>query len=319
MKNLKALVVVLGAAAAGGGGLAALMAGCSNNSGGGGPTPEAGSDSPVDSTIDVTPDTSPPPPDSSADTTAPDADAGPEGDAEAGLDASQIFQFPGRVSQAWCQRLQTCCAPADAGFDFSLCVLSTLAIGGANGDGLGLYNGRIPNNGGAIMFNTAMAQTCLQDISTIPCGMITTQVALQIRSDCYGALVGTIPVGSAGCSTNLDCAQGYCNIVGDAGTGTCTALVADGGACTFNEQCSYRGSGQPAQFCNTGAATPTCVPQTAIGGMCGFTTYYNQECTTEICAPPANCAAQGVFADPGVDGGTCASLVPVPQDAGGGG
>jgi hypothetical protein len=323
MKNLTALVVVVGASVAGTAAVALLMPGCGSGSTPT-PTPDASGDSPADSTVimDSALDTTPPP-DTQADTMAADADAGPTTDGEAGgPDASQIFQFPGRVSQAYCQRLQTCCAPSDGGFDFNFCVTSTLGQGGVGGDGLGNYNGLIPNNGGAITFNSAMAQSCLTDIANIPCGMITSQALLQIRNDCYGALVGTIAVGSNGCTTNLDCAPGgYCNIVGDAGSGQCTALVAGGGGCAFNEQCTYRGTGQPAQFCNTSLTPPSCVPQAMAAAACGFTFFYEQECTTELCvqAPGGGgmCGTTTVFSDPGVAGGICASLGP--QDAGGGG
>jgi hypothetical protein len=323
MKSLRVLLVAISVVPAGMGGAAALVAGCGSSGGGGEPVDSGGGS-------DSTMDTGMPPPDTGSmqDTfTADVADSGPPVDSgEAGpIDASDIFLFPQRVTEAYCTALQTCCANA-AGFNMNFCITSTLAQGGFNGDGLGNYSGRIPNNGGAITFNATSAQTCLTEIAALPCGMVTSQQLVQIRNDCYGALVGTIPVGGTGCTTSLDCApQGWCSIVGDAGT--CTALAGDGGACGVglapsipsNDQCSYRGTGQPALYCDNqvpdGGGTHTCLAQPGPGGTCGTTFYYGQECTTEICT--GTCGMTTPFSDPGVPGGLCASLAP--QDAGGGG
>jgi hypothetical protein len=180
------------------------------------------------------------------------------------------------------------------------CFSSTVGQGGVNGDGLGTYHGHIPTNGGSISYDSVKAQACLQDIASIPCGVITSAAYLQIRNDCYGAMVGTIPVGGSGCTTNLDCApQGYCNIVGDAGTGTCTMVENLGTGCTFNEQCTYRGTGMPAAFCATGGSN-TCVAQGDVDAACGTTFFYEQECTSELCVAPGVCGTQAVFSDPGV-------------------
>jgi hypothetical protein len=324
MRNLRVLLVVVSASAAGLGALAALATGCGDdNSVASG---DSGTDASGDTTTDAPGDTSPAPEAATdaSDGGSADGDGGsltdttPDGPLDAG---NAVALFPQQVTQAYCQRLATCCAPNDAGFDMNYCYTSTLGQGGVNGDGLGYYAGRIPAEGGAIMFDSAKAQACLQDIAAIPCGIVTSQTYLQIRNDCYAALVGTIAVGGTGCTTTLDCApQGFCNIVGDAGTGTCVALSGGGGPCTVNEQCTYRGTGQPAQFCdNEGpdAGSYTCVPQSGVDGGCGVTFYYEQECTSELCVSPGVCGTQTVFSDPGVPNGICAGLAP--QDAGGGG
>ncbi len=307
MKNLRFLWVTLGAAPAGVGAAAALVQGCNSSNNNPPPAMEAGSDS-------STPDTYAP--DTYvgdtyvADTSMDSSDGGPV--MEAGpVDASEIVLFPQTVARAYCQQLRFCCSPNDAGFDMNACYTSTLGQGGANGDGLGVYSVAIPADGGHIMFNPTSAQACLQDIASIPCGMVNSQTFLQIRSDCFGALVGTIPVGGTGCASDLDCApQGYC----DTATNTCTALAGDGGACLTNPQCSYRGSGSPAQYCDYNllidSGTRRCLPQGASGAMCGTTFYYNQECTTELCVSPGQCGTATVFGDPGVPGGVCAGLIP---------
>jgi hypothetical protein len=322
MKHLKSLLVLVGAASSVTVGLATLVVGCGDDSVV--PPGDSGPDSTSDAQAEVGPDVGADvAADVAPDNTIGDASDGGTDSSDAAdapvdaFDAAVIGQFPFTVTQAFCQRLQTCCAPNDAGFDNNFCVSSTLGQGGVNGDGLGNYQSQIPVNGGSITWNPAKAQACLQDIANIPCGTVTSANYLQIRNDCYGALVGTIAVNGSGCVNHLDCApQGYCNIIGDAGTGTCAALVSAAGACTFNEQCTYRGTGQPAMFCNTGGSN-TCVPQGDVDAACGTTNEYNQECTTELCVAPGVCGTQTIFSDPGVPNGICASLAA--QDAGGGG
>jgi hypothetical protein len=269
-----------------------------------------------------------------ADGGGPDAgpDAGPDGAPQDGgeggspIDAVadvNLSGFQAAVTSTWCQHLAACCGLADSGtFDMASCL-----------QGPGNYHisadlapiTTISRDSGTITFDQTSASRCLNGIAAIPCDTLTSSTLLTIRSDCFGAVQGTIPVGGAGCTKSVECApQGFCQPATDGGPGSCLAILAQDAGCTSDEQCSYRKTGQPAQYCDVwyqdAGGTRVCVPQKAVGGSCVDIDDYNFECTTDICvtsgATPV-CGSSNPFSDPGVAGGVCETFTIV--DAGGGG
>ncbi len=270
------------------------------------------------------------------------ADASDALDAAAPSDASDASDapvlspaagFPTRVAEAYCTRLRQCClradgGAADAGFDMGFCVASTEQNGGVNGNGLSLYDPVLMQPGVHVTFDQTMATQCLQDNAALPCDTVTSATFLQLRNDCYGAIVGAIPLNGTGCTSAIECANGaFCSPATDGGAGTCVMLAGDGGACLTNDECAYRGSGVPAQYCNNqgfddaGAiGSNTCLPRGAMGASCGLTPLYNQECSSELCVADSvsptggSCGTATVLSDPGVSMGICESNIP--RDAG---
>lgn len=221
--------------------------------------------------------------------------------------------FPGQVVQAVCTRLATCCEGSDtSAFNMSQCISDFEAAGGFNGDGLYLATSALETDGGAqVTFNQTSATTCLNDIAAMGCGSDQDTAWQQTTSDCFGALTGLIPSGGTYCHGSIECASGsYCDVA----TGTCEPILALGSACTSNDQCEYRGTVNITAYCDVGYPNPssgsqTCVSATAVGGACGLTYYYEQECQTFVCNPDtALCDTAQLFSDVGTAGGLCATL-----------
>jgi hypothetical protein len=321
MKNLlrvSAAVGVLGAIA---GAVGAAAVGCSSSSS------ESQSDAGKDATADVTQD-------ATGDVTNGDggdssaAEAGDSGGSDAsetgadalGGDGSSYAYFPMEVVQAVCNRVATCCEGSNtSAFNMAQCLNSFTAGGGFNGDGLYFAVSALETDGGArVTFNQASATACLNDIAAMGCGNDPDTAWQQTTADCFGALTGQIPVNGTFCHGSIECETGsYCEL----STGTCKPILSLGAPCTTNDECEYRGTTSITAYCNyqyptPDAGTETCVAATTVGNACGFTYYYEQECTTFVCNPStALCDTSQLFSDPGTPGGLCATLTLT--DAGG--
>jgi hypothetical protein len=284
---------VLGLSAA----LAGFVVGCSSDNG---TTP------PEDAGVDATTDTgtgTDSGADTGVDTGTVDSgkgdtsvtDTGPAPDANPPADPSQ---FPGQVVNALCTRFRECCGLAAGAWDQVRCV-------SANGNGGGFKN--LSNHetalqgdaGKLVTYDTVAAQTCLQDILAFTCPppAQTSAEYQKARDDCYAALKGTIALNGTGCSDDIHCAAGRCV------SGTCSALVGDGGACTKTDDCAYRGTSTPSLFCNNQdpAEAGACVPRGAVGDGClQYVDYDYAACTGGLCdLNSGNCAASAPYVDPG--------------------
>jgi hypothetical protein len=210
-------------------------------------------------------------------------------------------EYPSRVSSAFCARLNQCCLVSAASWKQSTCVSQLQNAGGFRF--LGEYSASL--EAGTVGFDASTAANCLSAMSTIDCGELTSTKVLQLQQECYSALSGKVGVDAGPCLTSADCTSGaFCSITGDAGT--CTALLGLGDPCThaFSDECSYLGTG--AAFCAVpseipgGSGPAVCAPTEPIDGGC----FANSPCQSGLCGFPG-CASQIVFADPGVENGTC--------------
>jgi hypothetical protein len=249
-----------------------------------------------------------PSPEASADAAdaAPEAEAGNAGDAsdaEAGGSTADLLAFPGKVADAFCDRIQACCAVPSASFNLAKCRSSILA-----GVGFGILNETSLLDGGHVVLSAATAQTCINRLLAIDCAVnsITTQQATGIFGNCFSALQGTLDAG-ASCSGTIECAPGEFCFPLDGGVGpagTCMPLRTAGQPCgdfggsdlgaktaTADNACSYRSSGNTGLFCDfadlTTPAEPylpasawKCTPQVPLDGGC----YTDLECKTFVCA-----------------------------------
>jgi hypothetical protein len=243
------------------------------------------------------------------------SDAGSE--AATTFDAQALYGFPDAVNAAYCGRLAYCCDGADASaFQFGGCVANLAPNGWLN---VGLAN----VHSGNIEYNPTLAAQCLEDIASIPCGTDTASVFMAQILTCGQAMVGTLPIGSPGCTSAWDCEPpAYCNNFesdgGLAASGTCERLVQPGSPChdlNYSTDCSELGNGDPSNYCgpSDGGEGGVCQPELGLGSPCQQ--YY--QCQSQICDDTENvCLDSTVFSDPGVDGGAC-SYDNTPAEAGG--
>jgi hypothetical protein len=335
MKDLRTLLVLGGIMICG---TAALLAGGCGGGDNGAPSGDGGADSTSDANVpDSTQgDTQGDVPQGDTQTGDAVGDAGGDAQPEASPgDGAALAAFPGLVAKALCQKVADCCFGPDASaFDRAGCIASSTPEGYAN-----TLHGVLPflnSDSGVLAFNQASATACIQDINSIDCtaNELTTAVQLSILRDCVAAVYGTLGAG-APCTAAIECSPGlFCNVPLDGGaTGSCAALVGDGGSCNVGgqmdfgqseEACSFRRNGLTGLRCNnadpnTGALYDggpnnwTCAPQVAVGSGCN----YNQDCVTQLCdlGPDAGlfqCASTEVFVYPYA----CAPYI---RDAGGGG
>jgi hypothetical protein len=201
-----------------------------------------------------------------------------------------------------CQTLKACCGTGSS-FDMASCV--SLYGNPLYGGFLGVGFAAQYIDGGHITYNPSASCECLGSAAAINCGLIPQTTLASIQQTCFAALPGTVPVasgdaGDAGrCASSYECAPGaYCTVdpsgQSDASLGSCMALVADGGACTNDKECSYLGNGSPPLYCST--TTHACVPRVAAGTACQS----NSECSSNTCIVGADggaptCASGEIF------------------------
>jgi hypothetical protein len=255
------------------------------------PIPEAG----ADQTADVGGDTG-------HDAVAEAGDAGPRGDAadaaDAAVDANDAAdsraeaadafaaadtgdgpnafqQYADANAQAFCKGQAKCCAGDGGGFNVAACAQAYYAGG---------WRSWLPANpsaytAGHLTLNASQAGTCLSSLQNFPCGTTTTAEFAALLNACNGVLSGNIATGSGGCISSFECANGYCNMAmdGGGGTGICTVLVGDGGACTAgpdspDQMCAQAGNqaGSGRLWCNLTFTDGggTCQPPLADTASC---------------------------------------------------
>jgi Dickkopf N-terminal cysteine-rich region len=225
-----------------------------------------------------------------------DDGAAPDAASDAGSDAKNIppglIDYPNQYVAAFCAGIANCCGVDAGGFNMAQCESDWISFG---------WDLTLPGNPGVygtgnLTFNAAQAANCVATLQNWPCGTFGATDNQAIISACIGVLGGTIPIGSAGCTSSFECVNGaYCNI----NTNVCTPLVGSGGACTSDEQCSYIAAPQPALYCNlyypTDAGTPTmgaCRPVLASGSanLCGNANVIDDlACAVQVCGDDNVC------------------------------
>jgi hypothetical protein len=314
MRSLRAVMVALGAAAGATLTASLITVGCGSSSGS---SSGPGSDGGKDSSIDVGADTH-----VMEEASTPDADAGSEADVVTTQDSGQEADADGSFPQApgdWsnqealalCQGVLNCCPGGiDSGtYDLTRCQTQFATGAGGAGTGEGWFEYTIPElpnlYDAGIAFDSDAGASCLALLRSFPCGTKTAEQWQTITTACFGALAGTLPIGTT-CQSSWQCSPGeFCDRV-DGGTpyGKCAALVGQGQPCGVGQRvlsdpdqmCSYLGSDQPALFCNLidPDAGPTCQPLLPNGATCTDSTgnnFYDMACTAGLCGDNATCGA----------------------------
>jgi hypothetical protein len=320
------------------GAVAVPFVGCGDDSSGN-PMHEAGADQTAEGAPDATPDVALEAGEAGRDVLA--VDMGPDHDASEGStltdssssctsDASSdgpnaVLQFAAQYAQAYCSGQGKCCPGYDAGaFDLASCAASWTTLG---------WESTLPSNAAVytrchLAFDPTRGSACISALQNFDCapdgGPVTATQYNAVTTACQGILVGTLANGAPGCLSSFECVNGYCKLPSDGGTGTCTALVGDGGACvsgdTPDEMCSQAGSYQPALWCNRldGGTTGTCAPPLADGVTCYVpavsATYFDDYgCINLLCGDDGLCGHPATY--PPI--AFCGTYLPT--DAGGGG
>jgi hypothetical protein len=263
-------------------------------------------------------------PDVTSDVNTPDvADAADEGQTDAPMGPNPLQVYANQHSQAFCYGVGHCCPGYDAGnFDPAHCEGQWYTAGWENT----LPWTTTAYVAGHLTFNSTQAAACLAALRAYPCGpsnLVTPAQYSAITNACLGVFTGTIPNGSGGCVSSFECANGYCNLPGDGGTGICTALVGEAGACapradSPDDMCSQAGKYQPKLWCDLlnhpDGGGATCVPPLPDGGTC-YTgnTYDTYSCGSLLCGDNFACGSTRTYPR----GNFCNFYIPV--DAGGGG
>lgn len=264
---------------------------------------DSGKDTTTDSPVDTGTD-------SPADNQIPDAgnDVG-DAPADIAVDSANVADFPNAVLTAFCARLGDCCYPGDAAaWDPGHCENTQAGNPEAAGSIRNLIShvGALKDGGPNVTFNAAKAQACLQLARNYDCNITAAQMN-GLRDQCYGALQGKIALNGTGCTDTIECAAGYC-VPGDGGPGTCSPLVADGGACnlsgpppTYSEDCTYRGTA--GAFCDDdplsqdAAAGVACTPQLPNGAECIGASNRSNACQSGLCDPTLGCVTTAQLND----------------------
>jgi hypothetical protein len=335
--NLSRVAVALGGAVGVGGIAASVAVGCGGDDN---VVPTQDSGGPDRTGIDAPIDNYQPP----IDGYVPDGNDGGTGPADGNvpspdvIDAPTLNDFINQQDIAYCTSFGECCTPSPQySYPFNWnnngdgdggplgCIPFFNSVGGFNS--LGNYQASIGDS--YTTYNPAQADKCIYDLQEMYvnstqnlCGVLDAGTINGIFNDCFAAITGNQANGQP-CNTSLDCANGYCQFVNDAGT-TCAALVTVGNPCTLNgnapngpfigldEQCSYLGRGVPANFCNfansDGGPVGVCAPALPAGSPCQLPT----QCQSLNCPTTATqtvCVDNVVFSDPGIDGGNCSFFI----------
>ncbi|MGH7295925.1 MAG: hypothetical protein ACRELB_13370 [Polyangiaceae bacterium] len=301
-----------------------MAIGCGSSSSSPGPAKEGGADVTNDSPIDVHVN------DVASEASEAGHEAGVEGGAEAGdagIDASAIENFASALAAARCQNWLSCCPGGDAGaYSLSACTDTYRGYG---------WEGNLPDNQtalgrGFIVIDSVKAAACVAAVQALPCGQQTAAQWSSVTQACELVLTGTIPIGSSGCVSSFECANGaYCS-TNDGGVGSCVALATQGQPCNTvisslidpraDYMCSYLGSSSNGMFCdliNNPANSATCQPLLANGINCvAASGYYDdQACPSSgaLCGDNSQCGGSASYPYPG----NCTPYLIT--DAGGGG
>jgi hypothetical protein len=239
------------------------------------------------------------------------ADSGGNDAADAGdtapdvaVEAASIGAYPLSVTVAYCLRLQQCCLVPDGQWNQNGANGCVSLVGQSGGiRGLQLHQLALGSDAGLVTYDPVAGAKCIQDVNALACGVVPVSSILTVQDDCFAALQGTLGVDAGPCTDPIECKTNeHCRMVGDAGTGICTPLIAQGQPCTdktYSMDCSYLGNGSPALYCDP--KTLTCQPPVALDAGCAS----NAACASEACNYPV-CVDSFVFSDPGTPNGTCA-------------
>ena len=223
------------------------------------------------------------------------------------IDVPALGQFPHAVDVAYCTRLQQCCLvpPSQWNQDSNGNGCVPFLDNNDGVAGLTAYNAALDS--GLVLYDAAAARTCLSYVLSFTCGEVPASAVELIRSQCYGAMQGTLSAGTGPCVNALECKSGlYCQTAADGGPGNCVALEGQGQPCTDTNNstdCTYLGNGLPALYCSDPGegGTPTCQPALPLDGGCSVA----QACQNLDCNYPV-CTNSYTFSDPGQPNGTCA-------------
>ncbi len=294
MKNLVRTAAILSGVLALSGVGAALSVGCGGDDTVIGYGPDSGGDGP---TVDSTADTFVP---TDGGTDAFSFDAGPP----------SLSNFYHQINLVGCAYFQNCCGGA-ALFDLNACVADD---DNPQSDGF-LFTRTLETvpDGGHVTFDDTKASQCLSLIQGLSCSTASTAITsaqlLAIRSACYGAISGTIPAGSSGCTESIECVSpAHCEPFGG---GTCVAPYDAGAPCAIGadtqvdslNRCGRAYTGDPG-YCELGPFTTvaeagTCDTPHVLGGPC----YSPFECDSFICDntdDPGSCANTEAIINPGL-------------------
>jgi len=305
MTNVRRLSAVIGVLATTGVLSAGLVACSSDTSGvvpdGGadvGTKPDAGADTSVRDTGSPDHFTSKPDTwiaDAGTDTFV--ADSGHDSGRDAPLDAPRDAAadvlaaeeaFPNAINQAYCQRLNTCCA--STAFEVAECVkdLTDSELTVTSNVALIFGAQASPHHG----FNQAQAAKCLAEIGALACGDNSAATMNQVTQDCAAAYVPDLHDSDPGCRSSFDCPTNtFCAPINSVGAtvapdgGTCVALLGLNAPCTdtfYSSDCTYLGGPIPSQYCGPNdGGTNVCQQAQANGTACN--TFAPTQCVSEQC------------------------------------
>jgi hypothetical protein len=241
---------------------------------------------------------------------APDAgDGGPDADAGPPL---TIDQYQHALGVAWCERAAECCNLSATTFDRDKCI--NLRDSDTGPERVSLYLLKYKLAGGfpaTLTFVRTQANQCIDLQRNRGCEEDGAEKR-NIYSVCMGAVQGSVNAGGA-CTQSIECKSDlYCALVGDAGSGTCTPLVQQGGICADpnanSDQCTWLGiHASTTLHCSTGTdVAATCDPGFSNGHGCRF----DQECASGVCSTTSRaCVDSQVYIPTTV----CAFLTKVPS------
>jgi hypothetical protein len=204
-------------------------------------------------------------------------------DSDASNISPALLAFPNKVNTTYCLRIAECCGfDGGAGFNVAGCVHDVASVGGA------LANiGAAQVDSGNIALDETSAQDCLSDIASFNCDTLQDPLWANSLTACSTALQGQVGVNAGQCTSYWDCTAGsYCLNAADGGPGHCVTLSPEGGACSDfvnSTDCSYKGVGDPPQYCAQVGVSDSgvCTPALPLSAGCNA----NQWCATQICDP----------------------------------
>jgi hypothetical protein len=260
--------------------------GTSSGSSSGAGAEDASSDAGIDSTIGVN--------DAGSDATSgEEAGSAEAGEAGGGGTSCAVTlpteaNFYSALAAERCTSIGSCCTPT---YGTGTVYNDTACLGiYANPSGwLGVLTATNYIGGGRVAYNTSNACACLVENQSLACGTIQGTAPdaglIPLVYLCNEAIEGTSGIGGA-CASSYECAPGeYCSVelaadpASSSSLGTCATLIAQGGACTADTQCSYLALGQPSLYCDT-VTTNECQPRVAAGQVCSD----DNDCISGLCS-----------------------------------
>lgn len=245
---------------------------------------------------------------SAGDSAVTGSDATTDAPAETGPACTETIpsqtNFISDLANVVCSHLQTCCGLTANQFSETNC----LGLYANPTYGAWMLTGyQAPYiAGGLLSYSQSSSCQCVEGVSALNCGVIPASTWDSVEQNCREAEQGTVAIGGT-CASSYECVStAYCSVSDtsdptDAALGTCIALVAPGGACTADDQCSYITTGSPSAYCLANVCTATL----AVGTACSR----NTECSTNYCGYSAStgfaCSSGVLFSNPLGSGGLC--------------